>query len=68
LQLFVTAVDEGIPMRSSTVEADVRITVTRNQFDPTFFSTPYEITIPESQAVSSTVFSVTVQDADCMVT
>ena len=66
-ELFVTAVDEGIPQRTSTIEATVRINVIRNENDPVFVDTPYAVSIPESQAIGSTIFTVTVFDADTTV-
>ncbi|KAL8559117.1 hypothetical protein ACOMHN_046165 [Nucella lapillus] len=63
-ELLITASDEGIPSRSAGDDARVQITVTRNQNDPIFISTPYALTIPESQAVGSSVFKVTATDAD----
>ena len=67
LQLFVTAVDEGVPSRTSSVEARVQISITRNENDPLFFNTPYDVTIPESEAVGTSIYSVTVSDADTTV-
>ena len=66
-QLFVAAVDQGIPSRSATVDATVRITVTRNQNSPIFFNEPYAVTIRESESVGTSIYSVTVNDADTVV-
>lgn len=55
--------DSGIPEKSNTIE--VTITVTRDEFAPTFTNTPYKAqAVPEDKEVGEKVFTVSGQDGD----
>ncbi|GFR89571.1 protocadherin Fat 4 [Elysia marginata] len=63
-ELFVSATDLGVLPLQAPEEARVQITVTRNQNTPVFVNTPYAVTIPETEAVTTSILSVSVFDAD----
>ncbi|WAQ95445.1 FAT4-like protein [Mya arenaria] len=62
--ISVGAVDLGNPSRSAAVDANVFISVQRNQFSPEFFNDPYTRSIAQSEAVGSFVLQVTATDRD----
>lgn len=62
--LTVGAYDLGTPSRSALQDANVFITVTRNQFSPVFIDDPYVRQIEQSRSVGSFVVRVTATDAD----
>ena len=62
--LVVGAFDLGTPSRSSALDANVFITVTRNQFSPVFSNAPYFQSIEQTLSVGSSVLRVTATDAD----
>ena len=62
-QFEVTVTDSGIPQKSSSTE--VVITVTRDEFAPSFVNAPYTAPfIPEDKEVGEVVFEVSGQDSD----
>ena len=62
--MFVTATDDGLPNRSSTINARVTINIIRNENDPFFVNTPYVTTIPETTGLGNVVITVTARDND----
>ena len=66
-KLFVGATDLGVLPLQAPEEARVQITVTRNQNSPIFVNTPYLVTIPETEAITTSILSVSVFDADTVV-
>ena len=61
------ATDLGVSPLQAPEEARVQITVTRNQNSPLFVNTPYSVTIPETEAITTSILSVSVFDADTVV-
>jgi len=64
VEMFVTATDDGLPNRSSTINARVTINIIRNENDPFFVNTPYVTTIPETTGLGNVVITVTARDND----
>lgn len=62
--LTVGVYDLGVPSRSGTQDANVFISVIRNQFSPVFFNDPYTKDVEQSLSVGSFVLQVTSSDAD----
>lgn len=44
--------------------ATVLITVTRNENEPIFLEEPYQVALPESTIVGTSVYRITANDAD----
>lgn len=61
-QLRIEARDGGIPALSATVLADIN--VRRNLFAPAFLNLTYEVTIPETTNVGSSLVQVRATDQD----
>ena len=61
-QIRVVAYDKCAPVHSSV--AFVRVTVTRNENQPIFDRTNYEVTIPETQPLGVNITQVKATDAD----
>ncbi|XP_059155367.1 protocadherin Fat 4-like [Physella acuta] len=64
LNLMVSLKDKGNPPRTAATTATVKIYVTKNSQSPIFFNETYRVTIPENQAVSSSIITVLATDAD----
>ena len=64
-QLSIRATDQRVPER--TDDTTVQVLVTRNQFAPAFGNEPYQVTVPETTPVNSTIISVTATDRDLRV-
>ncbi|KAH9514453.1 hypothetical protein Btru_025293 [Bulinus truncatus] len=62
--MIISVKDKGTPSRSGAVTANVKVTVTRNYFNPVFFNDTYRVTIPEYQSVVSSIIKVGATDAD----
>ena len=62
--LNVRAYDLGTPSLSTSQDATVFLTVTRNQFSPVFFNEPYSTSIDQSRSPGSFVLRVTASDSD----
>ncbi|WAQ96421.1 FAT4-like protein [Mya arenaria] len=67
VSMTVRATDDGIPPRSSAVNAQVRINIIRNENDPAFINTPYIRTISETTSVGTSILTVTATDQDNVV-
>ena len=65
--LTVRATDDGIPPRSSSLNARVTINIIRNENDPFFVNTPYVTTISETTVIGTRVITVTARDNDNLV-
>ncbi|GFN78435.1 protocadherin fat 4, partial [Plakobranchus ocellatus] len=66
-ELFVGAVDLGVTPLQAPEEARVQITVTRNLNTPIFVNTPYVVTIPETEVITTSILAVSVFDADTVI-
>lgn len=67
VELTISTTDNGIPPRSSNINARVTIIIVRNENDPFFLNTPYITTIPETESPGSVVITVTARDNDNVV-
>ncbi|KAK3758730.1 hypothetical protein RRG08_029572 [Elysia crispata] len=63
-ELLIGATDLGVLPLQAPEEARVQINVTRNQNSPLFVNTPYSVTIPETDTITTSILSVSVLDAD----
>ena len=61
-QMRVTAVDEGIPQKTATV--DITVNVLRNAYPPSFEKDTYVVNIDETMSYGSVVLQVTAEDRD----
>ena len=64
LQFTLRAYDNGSPVQQSSTHAQVTVSVDRNQFGPQFIGKPYETTIRETLAISSSVLTLSARDSD----
>lgn len=67
VEMIVSGRDNGIPNRSTNINARVTINIYRNENDPFFVNTPYIRTIPETTQIGNTVLTVTARDNDDLV-
>ena len=64
-QMLVRALDQGKPVKFG--EADVRITVSRNEFPPEFKGAPYRQTVSENIRNGTGIFTLRAEDRDLQV-
>ena len=60
----VNIVDNGVPVRSGSNQANVIINVIRNRFPPAFINTPYATAVDYTVTTGTSVYQVEAQDAD----
>ena len=63
--MAIIANDNSNPGKTGFVEAF--ITIIRDQFPPFFVNEPYRVTLDERTAIASSVYTVTAQDNDLLV-
>ncbi|XP_041364041.1 cadherin-23-like [Gigantopelta aegis] len=61
---IIHSYDNGSPIRQSNTNAQVTISIDRNQFGPQFVGEPYETTIRETLTISSSVLTLSARDSD----
>lgn len=65
--MTVTCYDLGVPSRRATAEATVTINTYGNLHDPVFLNEPYSTAINKNTNTGTSIYRVTVDDADTQV-